>query len=162
MSLAGYMVFGDKILDVRRVFEAELVEIGGLDRPDAAFAGDERAPECIAGKADWADHADASDDYAGHVLTFRRGPGLGFDQMGDAGDHLRNVLNLLGLFVINFDVELAFEIEKDIKTVEGINAQFFEAAFRVHGLQRNPPGVGNNPKDTVLNRIRHKRNGAGG
>jgi hypothetical protein len=63
----GYMVFGDKILDVRRVFEAELVKVGGLDRPDAAFAGDERAPECIAGKADRADDANASDDYAGHV-----------------------------------------------------------------------------------------------
>src|SRR4051794_22981048 len=54
--------------------------------------------------------------------AFRGGLGLGLDQMRDPGDHLRNVLNLLGLFIINFDVELTLEVEEDIQTVEGVDA----------------------------------------
>src|ERR1700761_5842412 len=42
--------------------------------------------------------------------AFRGGLGFGLDQMGNAGDHLRNVLNFLGLFIINLDVELALQV----------------------------------------------------
>jgi hypothetical protein len=34
------VVFRDEILNIRGLLEAELIEIGRLDRPDAAFARD--------------------------------------------------------------------------------------------------------------------------
>ena len=63
----GEVIFGDEALDVGGMFEADLLEVGRIDRADAAGAGDEGAPEGIAGEADRADDADAGDDDAGHV-----------------------------------------------------------------------------------------------
>src|ERR1700759_37079 len=94
--------------------------------------------------------------------AFRSGLGLGLDQVRDAGDHLRNVLNLLGLFIINLDVELTLQIEENIQAVERVDAQFLEAAFGAHRLQWDAAGVGNDLENTVLDRIRHKRRKSAG
>jgi hypothetical protein len=82
--------------------------------------------------------------------------------MSDAGDHLRNVLDLLRLFVVNLDVELTLQIEEDIQAVERVDAQFLEAAVGAHRLQGDAPGIGNDLENTFLNRIRHKRRKSAG
>src|ERR1700722_3593165 len=74
--------------------------------------------------------------------AFRSGLGLGLDQVRNAGDHLRNVLNLLGLFIINLDVELTLQIEEDIQAVERVDAQLLEGAIGAHRLQWDAAGGG--------------------
>src|SRR5262249_22497160 len=79
--------------------------------------------------------------------AFSRG-GVGLDQVGDSGDHFGNVLNLLGLFIINLDVEFAFQIEQDVEAVERIDAQLFEATVGAHRFEWDAASVGNDLENT--------------
>jgi hypothetical protein len=54
--------------------------------------------------------------------------------MGNSLDHLVNVLHLLGFLVVNLDVKLTFEIEKDIEAIERVDPQGFKATVRMHAL----------------------------
>jgi len=70
------------------------------------------------------------------LLGWRRF-GLRLDQLGDACDHLVDVLYLFGFLVINFDVEFAFKVKEYVEAIERINPQRLEAAVRSHTFERN-------------------------
>ena len=62
---------------------------------------------------------------------------LGFHEHGDAVDHLVDVGDLLGLLVVDLDVEFAFEVEEDVEAVERVDAEGLKAAVGSNGLERD-------------------------
>jgi hypothetical protein len=51
--------------------------------------------------------------------------------MLDAFNHLVDILDLPGFFVINLDVEFAFEIKENVQAVQRIDPKGFETAVDV-------------------------------
>lgn len=48
-----------------------------------------------------------------------------------------NVLDLLGVLVINLDVELAFEIKEDVESIQRVDPKGLETAVRLNAFERN-------------------------
>src|SRR4029079_15687773 len=68
------------------------------------------------------------------MLFNRQRGALRLDEKSDAVDHLANVLDLLCLFVIDLDLELALEIKKNVEAIERVDIEFLEAAFWLHSF----------------------------
>ena len=75
------------------------------------------------------------------------------EEEGDSVDHLLQGYDLLGLLVVDLNVELAFELEEDIDAIEGVDAELFEGAIGADGVQRNTPGGCDDTQDAILNAL---------
>ena len=75
---------------------------------------------------------------------------LCLEEHGDSVDHLVDVGDLLGLLVIDLDVEFAFEIEEDVEAVEGVDAEALEGALGGDGLDGEALIGGDDPQDSLL------------
>ena len=60
------------------------------------------------------------------------------DEKSDAVDHLADVLDLLRLFVIDLDLKLALEIEKNVEAVKRVDIKSLEAALWLHTFYGDP------------------------
>lgn len=76
---------------------------------------------------------------------------LCFEEHGDSVDHLVDIGDLLGLLVIDLDVEFAFEIEEDVEPVEGVDAEGLKAAVGCNGLEWDALGGRDHFKNSILN-----------
>lgn len=84
------------------------------------------------------------------TLLCWRSFGLRIDELGNAIHHLVDVLDLLGVFVVDLDVELAFEIEEDVEAVERVNTEGLKAAVGCNGLERNTFGGRDDFQNSIL------------
>src|SRR5579875_1432404 len=75
----------------------------------------------------------------------------GFQEHSDAVDHLMDVRDLLGLLIIDLDVEFAFEVEEDVEAVEGVDAEGLKAAVGCDGLEGDALGCCDHLKNSILN-----------
>ena len=126
---------------LRAVREAQRSRLNALNRRDSGASGRKSVPKLLAIAAERADHAHASNDDAPHRLfglarQSRRGVRCGH-QFRDAVDSLADRGEPLGFFVGNADVELAFQCEKEVDAVEGIDLQFGKGTFErdARGIQ---------------------------
>src|ERR1700722_14055973 len=76
-------------------------------------------------------------------------------QVGDAVDHFADGLDLLRVFVFDFDIELPLQVKEDVNAVHRINAQLFEGAIGLDLLEGNSLGGSNHSKNSCFNRLRH-------
>src|SRR5580700_279197 len=62
---------------------------------------------------------------------------FGIHQIRDAVDHFADGLDLLRVFVFDFDIELTLQVKEDIDAVHRINAQLFEGTVGFDLLEGN-------------------------
>ena len=79
----------------------------------------------------------------------RRG-GLRLEKMGDSFNHLVDVLDLLGFFVVDLDVEFTFEVEENIEAVQRVYSEGLEAAVGLNTFEGQSFRGRNDFENTIL------------
>ncbi len=76
--------------------------------------------------------------------------------MLDPNYHFLHIRNLLGLFIVNRDVEFSLEIEEDVEAIERIYAKFLKCTVWSYGLQRQLLLCRDYSKNSFLNGLAHR------